>query len=99
MTSILQDVGIGKCNNRKGLQSFAFRPRANKVKTKILIQKTKKQNASRDLKINKHCIFQEPLSAYAAAVTVPQGKMLVYHEEAELMGSLPDGVLAWTTEE
>lgn len=101
MTSILQDAGIGKCNNRKWLQCFAFRPRAkaNEVKTKILIQKIKKQNASRDFKINKHCIFQEPLSAYAAAVTAPKGKMLVYHEEAELMGSLPDGVLAWTTEE
>lgn len=37
--------------------------------------------------------------AYAAAVTVPNSKMLVYHEEAELMGWLPDGVLAWTTEE
>lgn len=51
MTSILQDAGIGKCNNRKWLQRFAFRPRvkANKVKTKILIQKIKKQNASRDL--------------------------------------------------
>lgn len=39
------------------------------------------------------------MSAYASAVTVPNSKMLVYHEEAELMGWLPDGVLAWTTEE